>query len=754
MSARRVFDLDALPFHFPDVVVDTRNSESRATLLTSVNGLAKSIWESSPHKFCHDNKGNGSKFSFYCCQDEHRNKKKRSASQRDRETTTRFECESALLLKVDLGRRLVKVEFEHKLHCPYIDKHLSAEVKEFAAERLLSHTPAEVYEQIRRNNIKGWESVAEYQIYYLWKDANAAAWRCHVDPVRSAYLLLDKFQGSYRAWEGQFGNVHGLAIYISSTIEALATVTVEMAMDETYGTNSAGMGLFVVLAEVDGCGIPLAYLLVETEKNKDGKKKADQGAIIQILQEFLAPLKASGFNPMFFGTDKDQSEISAIELTWPHPTKVQLCMWHAKRAIQSAMMNSDKTATQSKYHPNEAQKVLPELEICWGSTLLRRPDEDHRRERCKCSSKKREAAFAARGRLEVRTKEERAAVLNMFLIHYNKHHSFPNTEGRFDSPDMIYRECVREMYHWCRKRDYFRLWAYMWINWYRPARWRLWARSASEQVSVLRTTMIVESHWRKIKHDYLHRFNRPRIDLVTWVLCTRVIPDSIHLLRALTDPKAPQSRFTEASWRKKWKAEYTRLEDKAVEVKPEKIMHYHTDPRLFVCSCPAFLVSRFLLCKHIVRCHRPANREQRALMKRLVQRNRVAPFWSVPQLRIHDRFLHLFPPIQNDPSHQIPSATISLPIRQIHDYPLNESDSETEEGPETLGIEEQLMQLLAIVKEKHQEGNTRFLKSLAATHRLGKVGELVQEVKELRQQKTCPKTWRTYKHPSMIFYNK
>jgi hypothetical protein len=26
------------------------------------------------------------------------------------------------------------------------------------------------------------------------------------------------------------------------------------------------------------------------------------------------------------------------------------------------------------------------------------------------------------------------------------------------------------MYSWCQSRDYFRLWAYMWINWYQPDR--------------------------------------------------------------------------------------------------------------------------------------------------------------------------------------------------------------------------------------------------------------------------------------------
>ena len=53
------------------------------------------------------------------------------------------------------------------------------------------------------------------------------------------------------------------------------------------------------------------------------------------------------------------------------------------------------------------------------------------------------------------------------------------------------------------------------------------------EIPVLKTTMIVESHWRVLKHQFLHRFNRPRIDLVTWILITRVMPDALVRMRAV-----------------------------------------------------------------------------------------------------------------------------------------------------------------------------------------------------------------------------
>ena len=91
--------------------------------------------------------------------------------------------------------------------------------------------------------------------------------------------------------------------------------------------------------------------------------------------------------------------------------------------------------------------------------------------------------------------------------------------------------------------------------------------------------MVVEPHWRKIKHDYLHRFNRPRIGLVTWILCTRVIPDAVHWLSVLTNPRPAQKRLAMSSWRKDWKSDWDKLEREALGVISDKLQLHHTDPR-------------------------------------------------------------------------------------------------------------------------------------------------------------------------------
>ncbi|CAK7272983.1 hypothetical protein SEPCBS119000_005411 [Sporothrix epigloea] len=96
------------------------------------------------------------------------------------------------------------------------------------------------------------------------------------------------------------------------------------------------------------------------------------------------------------------------------------------------------------------------------------------------------------------------------------------------------------------------------------------------EIPVLKTTMIVESHWRSLKHDYLHRFNRPRIDLVTWVLTMDVFPAATTRMDAIL---RRDSRTGRASWRKPFKSEWKKLP--ALDDNDSIASHYHTDYKKF-----------------------------------------------------------------------------------------------------------------------------------------------------------------------------
>ena len=97
------------------------------------------------------------------------------------------------------------------------------------------------------------------------------------------------------------------------------------------------------------------------------------------------------------------------------------------------------------------------------------------------------------------------------------------------------------------------------------------------------TTMIVEPHWRKIKHDFLHRFNRPRIDLVLWVLTSRVVPSAFGRLKAIM---ARDYRQATCSWRKAFKKQWKELSNRVPE--GDSFQQYHTNPQKWVCGCDFF----------------------------------------------------------------------------------------------------------------------------------------------------------------------
>ena len=118
---------------------------------------------------------------------------------------------------------------------------------------------------------------------------------------------------------------------------------------------------------------------------------------MHILEQFLRRIQQAGFSPTFFGTDKDLSEINAIKHVWPK-AKHQVCYWHAPRAVRTKLKDSSKSKILAKYNPTDAVKLVPGLEMCWGSIPTRRPDGPRRYERCECPSKN--TRFEETGRSE------------------------------------------------------------------------------------------------------------------------------------------------------------------------------------------------------------------------------------------------------------------------------------------------------------------------------------------------------------------
>jgi hypothetical protein len=131
--------------------------------------------------------------------------------------------------------------------------------------------------------------------------------------------------------------------------------------------------------------------------------------------------------------------------------------------------------------------------------------------------------------------------------------------------------------------------------------------------------------WRRIKRDFLHHFHKPRLDLLVWILITKLAPNYYRKLDLLLNDTG---RYRELpSWRKSFKREWKKLANTPIEmpINPK----YRPDIQRWVCTCPYFVTSRFLVCKHLVQSVGPVP----ATFYLQVRRNRTTPFWLHPILQ-------------------------------------------------------------------------------------------------------------------------
>ena len=255
--------------------------------------------------------------------------------------------------------------------------------------------------------------------------------------------------------------------------------------------------------------------------------------------------------------------------------------------------------------------------------------------------------------------------------------------------------------------------------------------------------MIVEPHWRKIKHDFLHRFNRPRIDLVLWVLTSRVVPSAFGRLKAIM---ARDYRQATCSWRKDFKKQWKELSNRVPE--GDSFRQYHTNPQKWVCGCDFFLGSRFLICKHLIHCFEPVAEPLEFF--RDIRRQRSNPYWvyKSSQLVLRPEFASLIERTPTDTS-EVES--------DIEDNAQREDDLVTLDDPEDSEPELDLdrffstnQKMLDLVKEQQARGNTKFVQRVVKANASNQV--LVDEVNQLLASRKMPHTWSFKKHPATLYY--
>jgi len=269
--------------------------------------------------------------------------------------------------------------------------------------------------------------------------------------------------------------------------------------------------------EVNGTGFPLAYLFLENNGNCNGWIRTDT------IAAFLTEIRLrKHVEPEFFLTDKDFVQISAAQRTWPS-VKIQLCQWHVKRAIETKLRDSKKTQ-QIIYNSLAAHEKFPFIEVTFIPTIETKSEK-------------------------ICPKEFRKKVWEIMNRHLHQHPLVPNLIGEYLTSFQIREQAVKEIYDFCKQHSLIRLWVYLWKEWYSDNRWELWARSTCKTISILKTTMFIEGHWKVLKRDFLYKFFRPRLDLIVYIILLKMIPlQERKFQQILTGRVIPD-------WKRKFKAE-------------------------------------------------------------------------------------------------------------------------------------------------------------------------------------------------------
>jgi hypothetical protein len=431
-------------------------------------------------------------------------------------------------------------------------------------------------------------------------------------------------------------------------------------------------------AEFDGSGFPLAYLFLEHNG------KCGDGIRTEIITKFVLQLKEKGLDPEFILTDKDWAQIKACHSTWPK-AKIQLCRWHINRAI-TTRLQSDQMVARDTYNGYIAHQIFSFIDPNFIQPLM-----------------------VPRG-TKFCPKELRKPCWNLMDIHLHQHILIPNKNEIHESSKKIWTNAVYEMYQFCFQHNLPWLWSYMWREWYGDNRWYLWMRAGYDsKISVLKTTMFVEAHWKVLKRDFLYKFFRPRLDLVIYIINKKVI---VHQKRRFEQIIMGRER---PDWKSTFKSEWRLLAKRQLSTE-----QYITDVHNWVCGCRYFLTNRFFLCKHLVKLKGDVDLN----FFDVVTRNNSYPF--------------IFESIES-------TKSFSQPFWKIDSLENNTNDNKHEECEDLYNhliiITENTLQIL---KEQKGTGNLKWAKSVEKN--FYSINKMQEEIKSYQRSQKMPLTWKGHTH--------
>ncbi|CAG8759367.1 299_t:CDS:2, partial [Gigaspora rosea] len=418
----------------------------------------------------------------------------------------RYACEGLLSIAINLTSNCANIKLSHKqLHQRPKYTMVSEQVKQYVRKNLVLRA-SELHHEIISKKLDGFETLTIDQVYFWWAREASKYYRRHENQYQSAKLLLHEKGFKVILDLNQPTHVFG---FLTSFFNKLPHIAFETIMvDATYNTNQLKYELYAVMAIIDGTGFPILYCFIESGKGRDIR-----AAIITSWFKFLYENGLKEVKTIL--SDKDFAQISSGMTIWKN-VEIQLCKWHLRRAIEQKL-SSKFSNISSNYNAITAHQQCSKINPTWQPT-----------QSTNLGSKK---VF-----LEASLRKE---ILEYIDTHFHRHMLIPTADKVFVSTsNEIWYQAVNEIFQYCYHRNLFHVWCYLWQEWYRWDRWCLWALSAHKNGSI---------------------FNRPRLDVLCYVITNRMLPKLMHHYNLLVTERI------QPSWRKDFANEWKKFANREIK---------------------------------------------------------------------------------------------------------------------------------------------------------------------------------------------
>ncbi|KAF7725365.1 hypothetical protein EC973_009631 [Apophysomyces ossiformis] len=337
-----------------------------------------------------------------------------------------FRCGGQVSGYIDRVNNVISLNIEHSIGHPAPSRtnhSVPESVREFIINGAINMSSRELYQRVLQEYPNETENLTTAQAYYWWHEGVVSSYRLRSDEIASSRLLISRAssKGVCMIFDQNERGVSALGFVTSLfNVASVSPFVEEFHVDSTYKTNRIGCELFGIIANVNGSGFPIAYMILHL----DPRHTPEENTRSDVLKAFFTTLRQKGLQPKFMFTDKDVGQIAAIESTW-EPRTLRLCLWHMQRSIKI------KLAQEKLLHPiYNAENAVQEFPFI---DPVFQPD------------------FIDRSGI-ICPQGHRDPINAMITKHYNMHPLIP-INNRMYSALEIHSMAVQEMYDYCKQSN-------------------------------------------------------------------------------------------------------------------------------------------------------------------------------------------------------------------------------------------------------------------------------------------------------------